>query len=123
MLQSRTDFGTYLVDPKGMTLYYNNKDSTGTSNVTGNTLAVWPILNAGTFIIPSSLNATDFGTITRSDGQMQTTYKGFPLYYYANDKASGDALGNGLGGLWYVISIANFPPTPSPTPTVTHSGY
>jgi predicted lipoprotein with Yx(FWY)xxD motif len=123
LLQNRTDFGNYLADPKGMTLYYNNKDSAGTSTVSGATLANWPIFNAASFNVPSALNASDFGTITRSDGQKQSTYKGFPLYYYVNDKTSGDALGNGLGGVWFVISTTNFPPSPTPAPQQPSGGY
>jgi predicted lipoprotein with Yx(FWY)xxD motif len=122
MLQSRTDFGVYLVDPKGMTLYYNNKDSAGQSSVSGATLTAWPIFNALTFIVPSALNPADFATIKRSDGQSQSTYKGFPLYYYAADKVSGDATGNGLGGVWFIIKAANFPPTPTPTPAPPRGG-
>jgi predicted lipoprotein with Yx(FWY)xxD motif len=122
MLESRTDFGNFLVDPKGMTLYYNNKDSAGTSSVSGNVLAISPIFNPASFILPSTLKAADLGTINREDGKMQATYKGFPLYYYVNDKVSGDANGNGSGGVWFVISIANFPPTPSPTPTPYQGG-
>ena len=122
LLQNRTDFGSYLADSKGMTLYYNNKDSAANSTVSGATLATWPIFNAGSFVVPSGLKAEDFGTITRSDGQKQSSYKGFPLYYYVNDKVSGDATGNGLGGSWFVINTTNFPPSPTPVPQQP-SGY
>jgi predicted lipoprotein with Yx(FWY)xxD motif len=46
----------------------------------------------------------DFGAITREDGKRQTTYKGWPLYYYAGDKAPGDVLGQGLGNVWFVAN-------------------
>jgi len=123
MLESRTDLGTFLVDPRGMTLYYNNTDSIGQSHQSGSIISIWPIFNVGSFIVPSTLQQSDFGTITRSDGQQQVTYKGFPLYYYANDKVSGDATGNGLNSVWFVINITNFPPTPSPTPATGGGGY
>ncbi len=123
MLESRTDLGTFLVDPRGMTLYYNNADTIGQSNQGGSIISIWPIFNASSFIVPSTLQQSDFGTITRSDGQKQATYKGFPLYFYANDKVSGDATGNGLSGVWFVINITNFPPTPSPTPATGGGGY
>jgi predicted lipoprotein with Yx(FWY)xxD motif len=122
MLQSRTDFGLYLVDVKGMTLYYNINDSAGKGNVTGDALITWPIFNASQLIFPSSFKADDFGSITRSDGQVQTTYKGFPLYYYVGDKVLGDATGNGIGGVWFVVSIANFPRTPTPTQAPSYGG-
>jgi alpha-glucoside transport system substrate-binding protein len=52
---------------------------------------------------------------------MQTTYKGWPLYYFVNDQAAGDTLGQGVNNVWFVIDPANFPPpaattTPTPVP-------
>ena len=37
----------------------------------------------------------------RADGKMQTTYKGFPLYYWVDDKKMGDTLGQDVGNVWY----------------------
>jgi len=37
------------------------------------------------------------------------TYNGHPLYYFVQDKAAGDAKGqgvNGFGGLWWVMSAS-----------------
>ena len=48
----------------------------------------------------------DIGTITRTDGTKQVTYKGHPLYYYVKDKDHGDAYGQGVksfGAAWYVL--------------------
>ncbi|MGC4086978.1 MAG: hypothetical protein QM756_03570 [Polyangiaceae bacterium] len=33
----------------------------------------------------------------RTDGLTQTTYKGWPLYYYKNDIALGDVKGQAVG--------------------------
>ena len=112
MLQTNTALGNYLVDARGMTLYYFTKDSVGKSTATGAVLAAWPVFNAGSFIVPSSINATDFGTITRDDGLKVSNYKGWPLYYFAKDQVSGDTLGQGVGGIGYVIDPAKFPPAP-----------
>ena len=33
---------------------------------------------------------------------MQTTYKGWPLYYFANDATAGDTLGDKVNDVWYI---------------------
>lgn len=102
--------GSYLVDGNWRTLYYYTKDEPGKSNATADIIANWPIFYASSLTVPSPLNAADFGTITRSDGKKQTTYKGWPLYYYIKDKTVGDALGQGVNGVWFMINPSKFPP-------------
>jgi predicted lipoprotein with Yx(FWY)xxD motif len=43
------------------------------------------------------------GTITRSDGITQVTYNGQPLYQYSLDTTASDALGQGVGGVWFAV--------------------
>jgi predicted lipoprotein with Yx(FWY)xxD motif len=108
-LMSNAAIGTYLADGKGMTLYYYTKDSPGVSTASAAVLANWPVFNPPSFVVPSELNGTlnspksDFATITRSDGTSQATFKGFPLYYYVKDVVPGETLGQGVGGVWYVV--------------------
>jgi predicted lipoprotein with Yx(FWY)xxD motif len=45
------------------------------------------------------------GFITRPNGVRQVTLNGYPLYFYAADKAPGQAKGNGIQGSWHVIKI------------------
>ena len=129
MLETNADLGNYLVDSKGMTLYYFTKDSLNKSTATAAIVANWPVFNTSSFVIPSSLQAADFGTINRDDGAKQATYKGWPLYYFAKDQASGDTLGQGVNGVWYVVSpdkvsVATQPaPAPSPGYGGGGSGY
>ena len=57
----------------------------------------------------SGANTSDLGTIKRSGGVMQVTYKGHPLYYYGDDKTSATADGqqsNAFGGKWYVLGAS-----------------
>jgi predicted lipoprotein with Yx(FWY)xxD motif len=44
------------------------------------------------------------GTITRDDGTVQATLDGWPLYYWQGDKAPGDATGQGVQGVWWVLT-------------------
>jgi predicted lipoprotein with Yx(FWY)xxD motif len=106
----KTEIGKYLTDSEGKTLYWFKKDSTGKSACAGTCVDNWPIFYREKVASPSGLNADDFGTITREDGARQSTFRGYPLYYYKGDTTSGDTRGNDLMGIWYVVDPANFPP-------------
>lgn len=100
--QSNT-FGKILTDREGKTLYFFSRDSKGISECTTGCLDVWPIFYTDNLSnIDKSLNASDFSTITRPDGKKQTTYKGWPLYYYKNDTKAGDINGDKVNNVWYV---------------------
>ncbi|HSU49558.1 MAG TPA: hypothetical protein VLJ41_03175 [Segetibacter sp.] len=112
-LTTSTTLGTYLTDSLNNALYYFSNDFDGKSNCTGGCLNIWPIYYAGDNLtqaqLPSGLEITDFGTITTSTGAKQTTYKTWPLYYYApavngtNVRENpGETKGEGVGGIWFV---------------------
>ena len=44
------------------------------------------------------------GSITRADGIKQVTYNDMPLYYWASDMKPGDMTGQGVGGVWFMMS-------------------
>ena len=46
----------------------------------------------------------EVGTITGTDGKLQVTIDGRPIYTFAQDKAPGDVNGQGLNSVWYVIA-------------------
>jgi predicted lipoprotein with Yx(FWY)xxD motif len=102
IFQVKTDAskGQYLADPKGMTLYIFDKDTSGVSNCSGQCAAIWPVYGPAS-AAPTGL-PTNVAVITRKDGTFQYTYKGMPLYYYAKDKAVGDTIGDGVGGIWHL---------------------
>ena len=102
--------GSYLTDAKGMTLYWFKKDSPGKSACAGPCVEKWPLYYRETVAAGEGTKEGDFGTITREDGKKQTTFRGYPLYYWAGDKAAGDTAGQGVNNVWYVIDPANFPP-------------
>ena len=96
--------GSFLVDTKGMTLYYFKKDSPGKSACEGDCVAKWPLYFRETVAAKDGVKAENFATITRADGQKQTTYKGMPLYYFVGDKNPGDTTGQGVKDVWYVVN-------------------
>jgi predicted lipoprotein with Yx(FWY)xxD motif len=103
-LSEKVGVGKFLTDSKGMTLYIFKKDSPGKSVCAGPCVEMWPLYSREKVEVPEGVNAGDFGTITREDGKMQSTYKGWPLYYYVGDKASGDVHGQGLWDAWFVAN-------------------
>ena len=107
---TKDGLGNFLVDGNGVTLYWTTRDTMGQSNITGATLANWPAFYAANIAVPAALNASDFGTITRPEGGPQTTYKGFPLYYFIRDQAPFDTNGQGILGVWSVVDPAALQP-------------
>lgn len=111
--------GKILVDSKGDTLYYFEKDKQGgtTSTCSGACAAVWPpVTTSGAPKAQKGALASKVGTIKRSDGSSEATYNGWPLYTYAGDKKPGDANGNDLkqfGASWYALTPAGVHPPES----------
>ena len=102
--------GQILVDDKGMTLYLFVKD-TGTSSTCYDQCATFwpPLLTSGTPQAGTGANQSLLGTTTRTDGKVEVTYAGHPLYYFQKDKAAGDITGqgvNGFGDLWWALTPA-----------------
>ena len=99
--------GSILVDSKGYTLYLFTKDSPNTSNCYGSCAAIWPpLLTTGTPTGGAGVNASMLGTTKRTDGTIQVTYNGWPLYFYASDTAAGATSGENVQGVWFVITPA-----------------
>lgn len=93
---------------KKLTVYMFEGDKGAASSCSGACASVWPpVTTSGGPTASGAANSADLGTITRSDGTTQVTYKGHPLYFFAKDKDSGDAYGQGVKGFgadWYVLS-------------------
>jgi predicted lipoprotein with Yx(FWY)xxD motif len=98
---------TVLTNAKGFTLYWFAPDSPTKSVCNGSCAAYWPPVKGP--VILSAGVAGRVGTIKRSDGSLQATYNGHPLYTYVADSAPGQARGNKLnlnGGLWYEVKVS-----------------
>jgi predicted lipoprotein with Yx(FWY)xxD motif len=98
-----TSLGKVLVDGKGMTLYVFTPDNGGDSTCYDDCAKSWPVLAGSEAAAGDGLSATDFGTTARKDGSAQITFMGWPLYFFAGDKAAGDVNGQGVGSKWYVL--------------------
>ncbi|HSS88853.1 MAG TPA: hypothetical protein VLL69_06020 [Streptosporangiaceae bacterium] len=98
---------TVVTNAKGFTLYWFVPDTSTKSNCNGSCATYWPPVKG-----PATAGAGVTGklaTITRSDGSVQATYNGHPLYTYVGDKAPGQAKGNGLnlsGGVWHEVTAS-----------------
>ncbi len=109
-ITDQAGIGRYLTDTEGMTLYTFQKDSVGHSACSGSCVNNWPVYYREQVAPPPDLKATDFATISREDGATQTTFRGYPLYYYKGDTVAGEAKGNGIMDLWHVVDPDHFPP-------------
>ena len=112
-----------LTNSAGFTLYSFGPDTSTTSNCTGSCATFWPPVK-GPATAGSGVTGT-LSVITRSDGTMQATYDGHPLYTYAADGAPGQNKGNGLnvsGGVWHEVTVSGAAPAPSAAPS-SHGGY
>jgi predicted lipoprotein with Yx(FWY)xxD motif len=102
-----TRFGKILFAGNGRALYGFTRDRrNGPSQCYGDCAAAWPVyfatgaLKAGTGVKQSLL-----GTVRRRDGRRQVTYNGWPLYYYAHERAGEVKCQNIVthGGTWLVV--------------------
>ncbi len=105
---SASDLGEILVDEAGFTLYLFVPDNQGESVCYDQCESAWPPLVAAT-TAGEGVDATLFSTSPRTDGSIQATYNGWPLYYFANDLKPGEANGQGVNDVWYVVDVAGEP--------------
>ncbi len=97
---------TVLTNAKGFTLYSFAPDTATKSNCNGTCAQNWPPVKGPA--TAAGVTGT-FGTIKRSDGSVQATFDGHPLYAFVGDTAPGQAKGNGLnaaGGLWHEVTTS-----------------
>jgi predicted lipoprotein with Yx(FWY)xxD motif len=97
---------TVLTNAKGFTLYSFAPDTATKSNCNGTCAQNWPPVKGPA--TAAGVTGT-FGTIKRSDGSVQATFDGHPLYAFVGDTTPGQAKGNGLnaaGGLWHEVTTS-----------------
>ena len=108
---------TVLTNSKGFTLYTFALDTSTKSNCNGTCATNWPPVKGS--VTAAGIKGT-FGTIKRSDGSIQATFDGHPLYTFTADTSPGQAKGNGLnafGGVWREETASgSAAPVSSPAP-------
>jgi len=103
--------GLYLTDADGRSLYIYGADFPGdcanppVSNCVNDCLLSWPVFEADARRLGEGLDDAAFGSFLRADGVQQTTYMGWPLYYYKSDVVAGDLMGQGRGKTWAAAEL------------------
>jgi predicted lipoprotein with Yx(FWY)xxD motif len=112
-----------VVSAQGLTLYALTPESTSHLLCkSSQCLAFWPPLT-----VPSrktKLKAGPgvqgrLGILRRSNGLLQLTLRGLPLYRFVKDRAKGETNGQGIesfGGTWHAVSASASSPTPAAPP-------
>jgi predicted lipoprotein with Yx(FWY)xxD motif len=126
----KTSRGTVLTDSAGMTLYWFAKDTSTMSACSGSCATYWPPVLGKPVAAAGASLPKGFGTIKRSNGQVQATYDGHPLYTYSGDTAAGQINGNDLnasGGIWWAMTptgsdLKSGTTTPSSSSSSSSSG-
>ncbi len=95
--------GKILVAQDGHTLYTFDEDTSGTPTCYDACAPNWPPYTVTGQ--PTSSAGGTVGTVARTDGKMQVTFNGKPLYFYAQDDAPGEAYGDGRSGTWHVVPV------------------
>jgi predicted lipoprotein with Yx(FWY)xxD motif len=106
-LGGNDELGQFLVDADGMTLYIFGADESGVSNCEGGCADNWPPLTIDSeadLIVQPGLPA-EFDVIERTDGSLQVTQDGLPLYGWIRDEAPGDSTGHLVNDIWFVAKL------------------
>jgi predicted lipoprotein with Yx(FWY)xxD motif len=101
-----SDYGQILANGRGRALYLFTADRKS-ATCSGDCARAWPpyiVKSAPTAVAGAKQGLV--GTTRRSDGKLQATYAGHPVYYYVSDNEPGEVLcqaAEEFGGLWYVL--------------------
>jgi predicted lipoprotein with Yx(FWY)xxD motif len=101
---AETKRGTVLANSDGMTLYWFDRDDSGTtSTCDGKCTEKWIPLKA----VDESKPQGDFTVMVRNDKSKMWAYRNRPLYTSRDDKAAGDINGFDPANLWHIARPAN----------------
>jgi predicted lipoprotein with Yx(FWY)xxD motif len=119
------DHGEILVDGDGLTLYMFDSDEqgAGASTCSGGCADSWPPLTVESEATVGSGVEAELTTFERDDGSTQVAANGWPLYYWQGDAEPGDATGQGVNDVWWVLDPSGQPIRPESGSSDGSTGY
>ncbi|WP_227356710.1 COG4315 family predicted lipoprotein [Haladaptatus salinisoli] len=122
-VSSHPKLGDVLVGPNDMTLYMFDSDTKGkmASTCYDSCADAWPPLTVGGSPTKGDGVAATLSTFERKSGKKQVAANGWPLYYFASDANPGDASGQGVNDVWWVLAPDGTPIRSKATTTTTTS--
>jgi predicted lipoprotein with Yx(FWY)xxD motif len=96
------NLGTVLVNSGGLTLYFLKGETAAHIQCTGSCATNWPPLTVASGVKPTLASGVSgqVATVQRSDGSLQVTYEGKPLYTFVGDSGPGQATGQGVANFF-----------------------
>lgn len=91
-----------LTNAQGLTLYYRTSD-TASSVCSGSCATAWPPM-LSTSVPASATSLPGKITLLTDTNGSQLAYNGHPLYTFSGDNAAGQMNGDGIGGVWFVVT-------------------
>lgn len=96
---------TILTNAAGMTLYYRTSDKPPTTVCSGGCASAWPpLLVTGSSVSSSGASLPGKLSVQTDANGNQAEYNGHPLYTYSGDSAPGQTSGEGVAGIWFVVT-------------------
>jgi predicted lipoprotein with Yx(FWY)xxD motif len=96
---------TILTNAQGMTLYYRTTDMPPTTVCSGGCASAWPPLLVSGSSPPKSATSLPGKLSVQTDANgTQVEYNGHPLYTFSGDTGPGQTTGEGVGGVWHVVT-------------------
>jgi predicted lipoprotein with Yx(FWY)xxD motif len=94
-----------LTDAQGKTLYYYTLDPATQSTCSSSCAQLWhPLLFTGSGEPRSSTPLSGKLSVQMDANGAQIEYNGHPLYTFSGDTAPGQTIGEGLFGMWFVVT-------------------
>lgn len=96
---------TILTHAQGLTLYYRTSDIPPATVCSGGCAGAWPpLLVTGSNIPTSATSLPGKLSVQATANGNQVEYNGHPQYTYSGDTAPGQTNGEGIGGVWHVVT-------------------